>query len=127
MRAADRVPPGRRALRALERAVKAPWLGCQLCGLCRLPHTFFVCPETCPKGLANGPCGGTADNVCEVGDRECIHNRAYRIAKATGRLPDLEALLIPAVTDTRGTCSWVNHYRGTVPAARRLTRRDAGG
>ena len=121
MRALDRAPLGRRALLRLERAVKKPLLGCQMCGFCRLPYTLFVCPETCPKGLANGPCAGTDDNLCEFKDRECTHNRAYRIAKATGRLPDLEELMIPAVTDTRGTCSWANHYRGTVPTAVRLT------
>jgi len=124
MRAVDRSPVGRRALLALERGVMKPLLGCQTCGFCRLPYTLFVCPETCPKGLANGPCAGTDDNLCEFKDRECTHNRAYRIAKATGRLADLEELMIPAVTATRGTCSWANHYRGTVPTAARLPKRD---
>lgn len=122
VRALDGVPPGRRALLGIERTLKTAWLGCQMCGLCRLPYTFFVCPETCPKGLANGPCAGTDDNLCEFKDRECTHNRAYRIAKAAGRLPDLEELVIPSVTETRGTCSWVNHYRGAVPAALRLAK-----
>jgi methylenetetrahydrofolate reductase (NADPH) len=120
MRTVDRTPPGRRALLALERAVKTPLLGCRMCGSCRLPYTFFVCPETCPKGLANGACAGSDDNRCEFGDRECTHNRAYRIAKATGRLSDLETLLIPAVTGTGGTCSWVNHYRGAMPLPAKL-------
>jgi methylenetetrahydrofolate reductase (NADPH) len=127
MRAVDRAPLGRRALLTFERAVKTPLLGCQLCGFCRLPYTLFVCPETCPKGLANGPCAGTDDNRCEFKDRECTHNRAYRIAKATGRLSDLEELMIPAVTGTRGTCSWANYYRGTVPPAVRLTKRADDG
>jgi methylenetetrahydrofolate reductase (NADPH) len=59
-----------------EGAVKGPWLGCQLCGNCRLPHTFFVCPETCPKGLANGPCGGTDGNACEFGGSG-VHPRPH--------------------------------------------------
>ena len=120
MRAVDRTPGGRRALLALERSLKKPLLGCQMCGFCRLPYTLFVCPETCPKGLANGPCAGTDDNLCEFKDRECTHNRGYRIAKAAGRLADLEELMIPAVTGTRGTCSWVNYYRGMVPGVVRL-------
>lgn len=122
MRAADGLPLGRRALLTLERGLKQPLLGCQMCGFCRLPHTLFVCPETCPKGLANGPCAGTDDNLCEFKDRECTHARVYRLAKAAGRLADLEELMIPAVTGTRGTSSWANYYRGTVPAALRLTR-----
>lgn len=120
MRAMDRVSSGRSALVALERLVKAPIVGCRMCGSCRLPHTFFVCPETCPKGLANGACAGSDDGRCEFADRECIYNRVYRVAKAAGRLSDLETLLVPAVTGTRGTCSWVNHYRGVVPLPVRL-------
>jgi methylenetetrahydrofolate reductase (NADPH) len=80
-----------------------------------------VCPETCPKGLANGPCGGTSDNACEFGDRECVHNAKYRVAKAAGRLDDLEMNLIPTVDElTRGTCSWTNHFRGESPRVTRL-------
>jgi methylenetetrahydrofolate reductase (NADPH) len=122
VRAADRAPLGCRALLALERNAKGPLLGCQMCGFCRLPYTFFACPETCPKGLANGPCAGTHDGMCEFNNQQCTHNRTYRIAKATGRLADLEELMIPAVTGTRGTSAWANYYRGTVPAPIRLTK-----
>ena len=105
-----------RGLRLLERWVKKPIVGCDTCGSCRLPHTMFVCPETCPKGLANGPCGGTTDNTCEFGDRECVHNQKYRIAKVTGRLGELESQLVPVVDAARrGTCSWTSHYRGEGP------------
>jgi methylenetetrahydrofolate reductase (NADPH) len=111
-----------RGLHAVERAIKEPVVGCQTCGFCRLPYTAYVCPETCPKGLANGPCGGTTENTCEFGDRECIHNQKYRIAKEAGRLHELEELLIPAVDAARrGTCSWTNHFRGEDPAVIRLT------
>jgi len=102
----------------LERAIKEPALGCQACGFCRLPQTAFVCPETCPKGLANGPCGGTRDNQCEFGDRECIHSQIYRLAKATGALAGLEEVLIPLVPEAaRDSCSWVTHFRGEGPRA----------
>ncbi len=105
----------------LERATKESLVGCQTCGFCRLPQTAYVCPETCPKGLANGPCGGTKDNQCEFGDRECIHNQIYRISKRAGRLADLEEVLIPPVPgDAWGSCSWVNHFRGKGPKAIRI-------
>jgi methylenetetrahydrofolate reductase (NADH) len=55
--------------------------GCRECSFCRLPLTQYICPETCPKGLANGPCGGARpDGKCEVGDFECIHNTIMRLA-----------------------------------------------
>ena len=109
------VPAGsslERGLHWIERKVKEPIVGCETCGFCRLPYTMYVCPETCPKGLSNGPCGGTNDNTCEFGDRECIHNQKYRLAKATGRISELETVLIPAVSPAkRGTSSWTSHFR----------------
>ena len=57
-------------------------VGCESCGQCRLGDTLYICPETCPKGLANGPCGGTTLDRCEFGDRECIHSVKARLAKA---------------------------------------------
>lgn len=104
-----------------ERAIKEPLVGCQACGFCRLPHTAYVCPETCPKGLANGPCGGTKDNVCEFGDRECIHNQIYRISKQADLLSNLEEILIPSVPDTAwDSCSWITHFREQGPRIVRL-------
>jgi methylenetetrahydrofolate reductase (NADPH) len=29
-------------------------VGCESCGQCRLAETLYICPETCPKGLAMG-------------------------------------------------------------------------
>lgn len=125
------VPPGSaldKGLHQVERWVKEPIVGCETCGVCRLPHTMFVCPETCPKGLSNGPCGGTSDNTCEFGDRECIHNQKYRLAKATGRIGELESVLIPAVEPARrGTCSWTSHFRGEDPLVTILKHGDARG
>jgi methylenetetrahydrofolate reductase (NADPH) len=95
-----------------EHAVKAPLVGCELCGTCRLPQTLYVCPETCPKGLANGPCGGSTDNVCEAGDRACVHALVYRLARAAGRLHELERGIVPAAAGPRGTCSWIAHFAG---------------
>lgn len=113
LRGVDPNGPAGRLLARGELLVKGAWLGCQLCGTCRLPHTFFVCPETCPKGLANGPCGGTDGNTCEFKDRECIHARIYRLAKHTGGLEVWESTWVPPVPEeARGTCSWIRHYRG---------------
>lgn len=110
-----------KALGRVEAVAKGSWLGCRMCGACRLPHTFFVCPETCPKGLANGPCGGTDGNTCEFRDRECIHARIYRLAKHTGRLDDWEATWVPPVPEeVRGTCSWIHHFRGSGSPAEAL-------
>ncbi|MFC5768787.1 methylenetetrahydrofolate reductase C-terminal domain-containing protein [Thauera sinica] len=96
-----------RGLERLERAVKHPLLGCETCGQCRLASTQFVCPETCPKGLANGACGGTTQNRCEFGEQECIHSVRYRIAKETGALNELESVLVPAIpAETRHSSSW---------------------
>lgn len=105
-----------RCLKGIERAIKGPLLGCETCGMCRLAATQYVCPETCPKGLANGACGGTTENLCEFRDRECIHSTKYRIAKDAGVLDQLEAQLIPAVPKNfRHSCSWPPHFRGEGP------------
>ncbi|HEX9531747.1 MAG TPA: methylenetetrahydrofolate reductase C-terminal domain-containing protein [bacterium] len=109
----------------IEHAIKEPLVGCQSCGFCRLPHTVYVCPETCPKGLASGPCGGTKDNRCEFGDRECIHNQIYRISKQAGLLSNLEEVLIPPVPEAAwDSCSWVTHFRGEGPQVKRLQGND---
>ncbi|MBN3838310.1 methylenetetrahydrofolate reductase C-terminal domain-containing protein [Burkholderia sp. Ac-20349] len=95
------------ALHAVERTVKRPLVGCDTCGSCRLHDTLYVCPETCPKGLANGPCGGTRLNRCEFGDRERVHSVKYRIAKSANQLPVLAQTLIPCVeAGNRHRSSW---------------------
>ena len=100
-------PNAARWLHHLEQGLKRPLVGCESCGTCRLDQTLYVCPETCPKGLANGPCGGTQFNRCEFDDRECIHSVKYRIAKTVNKLPILAENLIAVVpASTRGTSSW---------------------
>jgi len=100
-------------LERIEWLIKAPLFGCETCGMCRLAETQYICPETCPKGLANGACGGTNNNICEYGDRECIHSRKYRIAKDANVLSQLEQWLILSVPDeARHTSSWPPHFRG---------------
>lgn len=107
------------AAERFERLVKSPLFGCETCGMCRLAATQYVCPETCPKGLANGPCGGTTENLCEYRDRECIHSVKYRIAKDAGVLDQLETWLIPAVPkEIRHSSSYPPHFRGEGPEIR---------
>ncbi|MFO7902771.1 methylenetetrahydrofolate reductase C-terminal domain-containing protein [Thioalkalivibrio sp.] len=112
--------PGTRAdtwMAAVERQIKGPLYGCQNCGTCRLHLTHFICPETCPKGLANGPCGGTSSNRCEFGDRECVHSQRYRLARDAAELEQLETWIIPAVPpESRGRASWPAHFQGRGPA-----------
>ncbi|MDD5698676.1 MAG: methylenetetrahydrofolate reductase C-terminal domain-containing protein [Victivallaceae bacterium] len=77
---------------------KKLFASCQECSHCRLPQTFYVCPELCPKGLANGPCGGVnADGSCEHTDLECIYNKMMRLAEWRNQVHRLEEELIPPV------------------------------
>lgn len=94
--------------------LKHSFVGCESCGQCRLADTFYICPETCPKGLANDPCGGTTLDRCEFGDRECIHSIKARLAKACNQTVLLNTKLIPTVSiNTRNTSSWKNWYETT--------------
>ena len=58
---------------------------CQGCGDCLLEKTGGVCPVArCAKSHFNGPCGGSAGGVCEIGDdTDCgwqlIFDRLQRI------------------------------------------------
>lgn len=74
-----------------RRLLKRLFAFCRSCGNCRLPKTFFVCTENCPKRLANGPCGGVRpDGGCEFGSGECVHSRIVRIAHWRGQIQHLE-------------------------------------
>ena len=96
----------------MEHWSKHPLVGCESCGHCRLDDTLYICPETCPKGLANGPCGGTNLDRCEFGDRECIHSVKARLGKRLGQTEVLRSKLIPAISiETRYTSSWKNWFK----------------
>ncbi len=70
---------------------------CSLCGECVLDKTGGICPVTaCPKGLLNGPCGGTDNGKCEVSpDIECAWVRIYDRMKKTDQLEDFKEVLKP--------------------------------
>ena len=74
-----------------HRLFKKIFAGCAQCDYCRLPLTQYVCPESCPKGLANGPCGGgTTDGTCELRDMPCIYAERTKIAAWLNEIDDLE-------------------------------------
>lgn len=73
--------------------------GCRKCSFCRLPLMQYICPETCPKGISNGPCGGSQTNGdCELGGMECIHSKRMRMAMQLGQIDTLEETYIKPAT-----------------------------
>jgi hypothetical protein len=108
--AVDRTPALAAAVERVELAVKRPLFGCQACGNCVLGHLEYVCPQTCPKQMRNGPCGGTAFGRCEVVDRPCIWGRVYERARDAGRVEDLLIYVPPPDRTLQGTSSWINYF-----------------
>jgi hypothetical protein len=95
----------------VELAVKSPLFGCQACGSCVLGHLEYVCPQTCPKQLRNGPCGGTDRGRCEVvPDKPCIWVAVYERAKASGGVDALKVYVPAPDRQLRGTSSWTNYF-----------------
>jgi methylenetetrahydrofolate reductase (NADPH) len=106
----DRRPRLAAALEQAELAVKKPVFGCQACGNCVLGHMEYVCPQTCPKQMRNGPCGGTHLGRCEVVDRPCIWVEVYHRARAADRVADLARYIPPPDRSLQGTSSWINYF-----------------
>jgi methylenetetrahydrofolate reductase (NADPH) len=110
LRRIDRRPAAAKALERVEFAIKSPLFGCEACGNCVLSYMEYVCPQTCPKGMRNGPCGGTLDGRCEVVDKPCIWIAVYDRAKATGHMDDLKTYVPPRNLALQGTSSWINYF-----------------
>jgi methylenetetrahydrofolate reductase (NADPH) len=107
----DRRPVLARALERAEFAVKSPAFGCQECGNCILGNIQHVCPQTCPKQLRNGPCGGTNNGQCEViPEQPCIWVKVYDRAKASNELDLLKVYVPPPDRALKGTSSWINFF-----------------
>ncbi len=106
----DRRPRLVRALERFELAVKAPAFGCQACGNCVLSWMEYVCPQTCPKQMRNGPCGGTRHGECEVVSKPCIWVPVYERARAADRLESLKLYVPPPDRRLKGTSSWINYF-----------------
>src|SRR5512137_686224 len=77
---------GEKVETTLERTVKGALFGCRMCGNCLLQETAFICPMECPKGLRNGPCGGSTPEHCYVDPtRPCmwyqIYDRSFKMCR----------------------------------------------
>ena len=97
----------RRALARLELLVKSPLFGCRMCGNCVLQETAFICPMECPKGLLNGPCGGSTAEFCYVDpSRPCIWYKIFERSFKMGREEMLLEVLPPLDWDKVGSEAW---------------------
>ncbi|MEM1057681.1 MAG: methylenetetrahydrofolate reductase C-terminal domain-containing protein [Verrucomicrobiota bacterium] len=92
-----------------EKWVKEKMFGCQTCGQCILSHTKLICPMNCPKGLRNGPCGGTLDGKCEVlPELDCVWTN-IEAKKGAGKPKGLH---LPPKEELFNTASYVNLVSG---------------
>lgn len=97
---------GQKMLPLVERTVKGPLFGCRMCGNCLLQETAFICPMECPKGLRNGPCGGSTE-VCYVDPtRRCVWYAIYQRAEKLGREEMLMEVLPPVDWAEVGDETW---------------------
>jgi methylenetetrahydrofolate reductase (NADPH) len=109
-----REPLGRRALASIELMVKGPMFGCRMCGNCLLQETAFICPMECPKGVRNGPCGGSTVEHCYVDEtRPCIWYKIYDRAFKMGREEMLLEVLPPLDWDKTGGETWLDVFDQT--------------
>ncbi len=75
---------------------------CVMCGECDVGLYAGLCPKSgCPKSQVNGPCGGSIDGDCEVGERECIWVKIYEILESRGMLHLLDGIRPPVNHDRR--------------------------
>lgn len=96
----------------LERTFKGFLWGCRMCGNCLLQETAFICPMACPKGLRNGPCGGsTPDHCCVDDSRPCIWYEIYSRVEKMSRLDKLLEVLPPLDWDKTGTSALRDVYK----------------
>jgi hypothetical protein len=83
-------------LNSLEILYKGPLWGCRQCGNCLLQETAFICPMECPKGIRNGPCGGSTPENCYVDKtRPCIWFKIYERTFKLGRQEHLMEVFPP--------------------------------
>jgi methylenetetrahydrofolate reductase (NADPH) len=108
----DRRPAISHLVERMEFQGKRALFGCENCGNCVLGHMEYVCPQTCPKQMRNGPCGGTFGGRCEVVDQECIWVSVYSRAAAADRVPELKILVPAPDRHLQGTSSWLNFFLG---------------
>jgi methylenetetrahydrofolate reductase (NADPH) len=104
--------PSARMLETVERMVKGPLFGCRMCGNCLLQETAFICPMECPKGIRNGPCGGSTEEHCYVDEtRPCIWYKIYDRSFKMGREEMLLEVLPPLDWNKTGGETWGDVYQ----------------
>jgi methylenetetrahydrofolate reductase (NADPH) len=103
-----------KSLHALEQVAKVPLFGCKDCGDCSLPDIAYLCPESqCVKNQRNGPCGGTREGKCEIGEKDCIWALAYDRLKAFSEQDTmLDGPVVINDNNLRGTSAWANTFLG---------------
>lgn len=122
----------KRVFAKIELAIKGPLFGCRMCGNCLLQETALICPMECPKGLRNGPCGGSTPEKCYVDEsRPCIWYKIYERSFQLGREALLLEVLPPMDWDKAGMDSWSNIFIqakniGVSNIVSGLTDREAG-
>ncbi|MBF0274853.1 MAG: methylenetetrahydrofolate reductase C-terminal domain-containing protein [Nitrospinae bacterium] len=86
---------------------------CSTCGECIIGDFGGLCPVTrCPKGLLNGPCGGSVNEKCEVdADNPCIWIVIYQRLKGLGQLENLDKFYEPKNNKSRTNPSSVKVER----------------
>ncbi|NKB65745.1 MAG: methylenetetrahydrofolate reductase [Candidatus Latescibacteria bacterium] len=101
-----------KTLHTLEQACKIPGFDCRDCGDCSLPDIAYLCPESqCVKNQRNGPCGGTRQGTCEIGEKDCIWARAYDRLKGYGEEETmLEGPVVIKDAGLKGTSAWGNTF-----------------
>ena len=103
-----------RALQVLEYSVKGPLFGCRMCGNCLLQETAFICPMECPKGLRNGPCGGSTSEHCYIDQtRPCIWYKIYERSFQLRREELLLEALPPLDWEKVGQDTWRDVLRNS--------------
>jgi ferredoxin len=70
---------------------------CNLCGECIQDLFGGICPiARCPKVMLNGPCGGSINGKCEIGeDIDCVWSIIFSRLKEKGELDRLKLFLPP--------------------------------
>ncbi len=101
-------------LHLAEHTAKKPLFDCQDCGDCSLAEIAYLCPESqCVKNQRNGPCGGSRDGMCEVGEKQCIWARAYERLKPYGEEGSmLDRPIVLNNNVLRHTSAWANTFLG---------------
>ena len=100
--------PFKRIIVKTEAFLKGIVFDCHACGQCVLQKTGYICPMSCPKGLRNGPCGGTVNGMCEVNPRrKCVWVRIHkRTGKDSTECPKLISSPDHALYNTSSAVNW---------------------